>query len=182
MIHYSIHKDCERIPRPTFLRYIASAACTRLIDRQEPLPRDKMKTKGLRFLIPAALILSLIAEPTLHIKLDNAGRGRSRNTGSRRRTGGLGVQIGRGRGIQIGRGGGGRSNSRGDGGLGVGGVFGGRNEDISSRRPRPEDDYDGTETENVGAQSSERLKVSVAVVLPYSVFKKKSYSKKIIQV
>ena len=139
-----------------------------------------------RFLIPAALILSLIAEPTLQIKLDNAGRGRSRNAGGRRRTGGLGVQIGRGRGIQIGRGGGGRSNSRGggggSGGLGVGGEFGGRNEDISSRRPRPQDDYDGTETENVGAQNSERLKVSVAVVLPYSVFKKKSYTKKIIQV
>ena len=31
-------------------------------------------------------------------------------------------------------------------------------------------------------QSFERLKVSVAVVLPYSVFKKKSYTKKIIQV
>ena len=137
---------------------------------------------GFHFLMFAALLLSLIAEPTLQIKLDNAGRGRSRNAGGRRRTGGLGVQIGRGRGIQIGRGGGGRSNTRGGGGLGVGGEFGGRNEDISSRRPRPQDDYDGTETENVVAQNSERLKVSVAVVLPYSVFKKKSYTKKIIQV
>ena len=145
---------------------------------------------GFHFLMFAALLLSLIAEPTLQIKLDNAGRGRSRNTGGRRRTGGLGVQIGRGRGIQIGRGGsgsggGGRSNSRGGGGgggLSVGGAFGGRNEDIRSPRPRPEDDHVGRETENVGARNSDRLKVSVAVVLPYSVFKKKSYTKKIIQV
>ena len=136
---------------------------------------------GLRFLISAALLLSLVAEPTLQIKLDNAGRGRSRSAGGRRRNGGLGVQIGRGRGIQIGRGAGGggmdRSNSR--GGLSVGG---GRNEDISSRRPQPESDYDGADTEKVVPQSFERLKVSVAVVLPYSVFKKKSYTKKIIQV
>ena len=147
---------------------------------------------GLRFLISAALLLSLVAEPTLQIKLDNAGRGRSRNAGGRRRNGGLGVQIGRGRGIQIGSdagaGGVGRSSSlggSGGGGLSIGGglsVGGGRNEDISSRRPQPESDYDGTDTEKVGPQSSERLKVSVAVVLPYSVFKKKSYTKKIIQV
>lgn len=148
---------------------------------------------GLRFLISAALLLFLVAEPTLQIKLDNAGRGRSRSAGGRRRNGGLGVQIGRGRGIQIGRGaaGGGmdRSNSRGGtggGGLSIGGgglsVGGGQNEDISSRRPQPESDYDGADTEKVVPQSFERLKVSVAVVLPYSVFKKKSYTKKIIQV
>ena len=148
---------------------------------------------GLRFLISAALLLFLAAEPTLQIKLDNAGRGRSRSAGGRRRNGGLGVQIGRGRGIQIGRGaaGGGmdRSNSRGGtggGGLSIGGgglsVGGGQNEDISSRRPQPESDYDGADTEKVVPQSFERLKVSVAVVLPYSVFKKKSYTKKIIQV
>ena len=141
---------------------------------------------GLRFLISAALLLSLVAEPTLQIKLDNAGRGRSRSAGGRRRNGGLGVQIGRGRGIQIGRGAGGggvdRSNSRGGSGGGGLSVGGGRNEDISSRRPQPESDYDGADTEKVVPQSFERLKVSVAVVLPYSVFKKKSYTKKIIQV
>ena len=190
-----LQKDREEIP--TF----RSVHCARrVLDKQEPLAaqdgeEDKM---GLGLLIWAALVFSLIAEPTLQIKLNNAGRGRNRNNaGGRHRTSsGLGVQIGRGRGIQIGRaGGGGRSSSRGDGdggggggggggGLSVGGVFGGNNEDIRSRRPPrpPSDDYDETERETAGAQNSDRLKVSVAVVLPYSVFKKKSYTKKIIQV
>ena len=136
-----------------------------------------------RFFTTAALlfaVFALLAGPTLEIKLDSNSRNRNAG-GGRRRTSGLGVQIGRGRGIQVGRSGSGRGSARG-GGLSVGG----RREDASSSRrppPRPFDgDSEEVETERVGVQNSDRLKVSVAVVLPYSVFKKKSYTKKIIQV